>query len=285
MIKCFHTSCQGERHKIESAPCEDCSYSMVQNGIAIAIVCDGHGSAEYFRSAIGAKMAAEVTVDAVLNFVKNTDKALLVGQQFSSFGANENDEPLTDEAYMVFRKLFTSVIYLWEKKVNEHALNNPITDEEAKSLPANYKELLTDGMFMDSPYGTTLLAYVQTPRYWFAFQIGDGKIVSFDAESKWQEPVMADKKCHDNITTSLCDFDAINEFRFCYQGDGGFPCSVFLCTDGLEDSFKSVDKLTEFYKNLLMDMAIQPEKIIIRCLNKILPQLSILCSQDDISIS
>jgi hypothetical protein len=53
---------------------------------------------------------------------------------------------------------------------------------------------------------------------------------------------LKDKKCHDNITTSLCDFDVINEFRFCYNGDGPFPYAVFLCSDGLENSFKTVDK-------------------------------------------
>jgi hypothetical protein len=37
------------------------------------------------------------------------------------------------------RRLFSSIIYKWEKNVNEHAYNNPLTEEELANVPTKIK--------------------------------------------------------------------------------------------------------------------------------------------------
>ena len=43
--RCFNYSCQGESHKATNKECQDYSLSVKDddNGIYIAVVCDGHG--------------------------------------------------------------------------------------------------------------------------------------------------------------------------------------------------------------------------------------------------
>ena len=81
MIQCYNFSCQGESHKADEKPCQDASFSAVyDDGLAIAIVCDGHGGERYFRSDVGARMATEVIRGSVKTFVENVDKSLLAGK-------------------------------------------------------------------------------------------------------------------------------------------------------------------------------------------------------------
>ena len=53
-------SCQGESHIAAGKVCQDYSLSAIsEDNDGIAIVCDGHGGRRYFRSDVGAKIAAE----------------------------------------------------------------------------------------------------------------------------------------------------------------------------------------------------------------------------------
>lgn len=62
-------------------------------------------------------------------------------------------------------------------------------------------------------YGCTLIAYVQTKHFWLALQIGDGRCVVLNKANEWSQPIPWDDRCMLNMTTSLCDEDAVNEFR------------------------------------------------------------------------
>lgn len=67
-IKVFNKSIQGANHIANGKPCQDYSISFSKNGVQILVVCDGHGSETYFRSDVGAKLAAEVTLDILKEF-------------------------------------------------------------------------------------------------------------------------------------------------------------------------------------------------------------------------
>ena len=132
------------------------------------------------------------------------------------------------------------------------------------------------------------MAYVQTPDYWFAFHLGDGKCVSMrvvDGRLVCEQPIPWDERCFLNKTTSLCDSNALEEFRYCYQGDGNFPLAMFLGSDGMDDSYGDGYNLYNFY--------IQLFKIIIRNgvekankeLKKSLPVISKMGSKDDMSVA
>ena len=63
--------------------CQDASYSATDTTMSIAIVCDGHGGARYFRSDVGAKFAVDATKECVDEFVSEIDKDLFIGKPFT----------------------------------------------------------------------------------------------------------------------------------------------------------------------------------------------------------
>ena len=262
MVSGIYFSCQGESHKATDKPCQDFSLSYAtSSGIAVAIVCDGHGGERYFRSQYGAKFAAKVTDEAVWRFVQVIDGDLFKGKQYTAVGPilpdKGNTEKPTNKEFIVFRQLFSNILYKWNEKINEHAEAHPINEWERKHVKEKYLNEFKSQMAMDreqrtileKTYGCTLMVYVQTPDYWFAFHIGDGKMIAYkivNGKVQWKEPVPWDDRCFLNKTTSLCDSDALNEFRFCYQGNGEFPDAVFLGSDGLDDSFGEETNLVNF---------------------------------------
>lgn len=285
-----HFSCQGESHIASGKVCQDYSYSKVyEDGNAIAIVCDGHGGKRYFRSNIGAKIAAEVTEEKVLSFITSA-KSLISGKSFTSRAAistqiNNQDFDKLGTTERAFRQLFGSIIYDWSSKVKDHALTNPITDAEKADLEESWIADFEDRRSLEKVYGCTLIVYASTPDIWFAFQIGDGKCFSINQDGSWHEPIPWDDRCFLNKTTSICDSDAIDSFRYCYEGSDQHPIAVLLGSDGIDDSFGEEENQVNFYvqilKSIVKDGIRQTEQEI----QSTLPQLSKIGSQDDMSIS
>lgn len=295
MTDCYNFSCQGESHKTSNKPCQDFSFSAVtDNGMVIAIVCDGHGGDRYFRSDIGAKYAAEVTHEAVRQFVASIQQNLFIGEPYTAeeaIAAAENtalsEEPIKKQKPIdiAFRQLFSSIIFQWNNRIVEHATNTPISAWETEHVDSIYLEDLKQRKKLEKIYGCTLMAYVQMPTYWFAFHLGDGKCISFQEEPLWMEPIPWDDRCFLNKTTSICDSGAINEFRYCYQGDGHFPMAVFLGSDGLDDSFGEIENLTNFYIQVVKMLVNEGREATIKSIEEELPQLSAIGSKDDMSIA
>lgn len=284
-------SCQGESHIATGKVCQDYSYSKVyENGNAMAIVCDGHGGKRYFRSDIGAKIAAEVTERNVQMFLKEVGPALLKGKSFSQ------EETISGQIYKqdfdkqspvesAFRQLFASIISGWNVKVLEHASQNPIREEEKSDLELKWIDDFNNGLSLEKVYGCTLIVYASTPDFWLAFQIGDGKCFSFDKEGQWKEPIPWDERCFLNKTTSICDSSAIDEFRYCYQGDGKFPIAIILGSDGIDDSFGAEENQANFYVQILKSLVKSGMALTLSEIESTLPQLSKIGSQDDMSIA
>ena len=295
MIECYNFSCQGESHKSSNKPCQDFSYSAVtDSGMSIAIVCDGHGGDRYFRSDIGAKYAAEVTLEAVRQFVASIDQSLFEGNPYTAEEAIALEETLSEEPIkkqkpidIAFRQLFSSIIFQWNNRIVEHATNTPISSWEAENVDSIYLEDLKQkgGIKLEKIYGCTLMVYVQMPTYWFAFHLGDGKCISFQEKPLWMEPIPWDDRCFLNKTTSICDSGAINEFRYCYQGDGHFPMAIFLGSDGLDDSFGEIENLTNFYIQVVKMLVNEGRESTIKSIEEELPHLSAIGSKDDMSIA
>lgn len=293
MIECYNFSCQGESHKVSNKPCQDFSYTAVtDNGMAIAIVCDGHGGDRYFRSDIGARFAAEVTQESVRQFVSSIDQGLFEGKPYTAEEAialeeSSSEEPIKKQKTVdiAFRQLFSSIIFQWNNKISEHATNTPISSWETEHVDSKYLEELKQGIKLEKIYGCTLMVYVQMPTYWFAFHLGDGKCISFQKEPFWMEPIPWDDRCFLNKTTSICDAVAINEFRYCYQGDGHFPMAVFLGSDGLDDSFGEIENLTNFYIQVVKMLVNEGREATIKSVEEELPQLSTIGSKDDMSVA
>ena len=132
------------------------------------------------------------------------------------------------------------------------------------------------------------MAYVQTPTYWFAFHIGDGKFVTVHNEGngiEFRQPIPWDERCFLNKTTSLCDSHVLEEFRYCYQGDGSFPRAVFLGSDGMDDSYGDGDNLYNFYTQLFKIIIRKGNEKALDELKKSLPIISKRGSKDDMSVA
>ena len=288
MIQSYHFSCQGESHKADNKPCQDASFSTVyDDGLAIAIVCDGHGGERYFRSDVGARMAIEIIRDSVKTFVEAIDKELFVSKPYTAQEAITSEEVIKKQTPLdvAFRQLFSSIIYQWNQKIAEHAANTPVSEWEQEHVPQKYLDELTTSESFEKLYGCTLMVYVQTPDYWFAFHLGDGKCISFQQESFWHEPIPWDERCFLNKTTSICDSNAINEFRYCYEGDGHYPWAIFLGSDGMDDSFGEDANLVNFYIQVVKMLVTEGIDETIKSIESDLPQLSKIGSKDDMSVA
>ena len=289
MIESYSFSCQGESHKADNKSCQDASLSAVfDDGLAIAIVCDGHGGERYFRSDVGSRMATEVISESVKTFVENVDKTIFIGKPFIAEEAITSEEIVKKQTPVdiAFRQLFSSIIYQWNQKIAEHAANTAVSEWEQEHVPQKYLDELKTSETFEKLYGCTLMVYAQTPDYWFAFHLGDGKCVSFHQEGDlWQMPIPWDERCFLNKTTSLCDSNAINEFRYCYEGDGKFPMAVFLGSDGMDDSFGEDPNLVNFYIQVVKMLVTEGKEATIKSIESDLPQLSKIGSKDDMSVA
>ncbi|MBR4147970.1 MAG: protein phosphatase 2C domain-containing protein [Bacteroidales bacterium] len=290
-MRCFDFHCQGESHKATDKVCQDYSYSHIdEKGLAIAVVCDGHGGKRYFRSDVGARFATEITTNNVREFVTNIDEALLIGQPFTQQAAiqtkiDQQDFRKEKPIDVAFRQLFSSIISQWQLRIEQHAATTPLTEKENNQVEEQYRKEFQNGYKLEKIYGCTLMAYVSTPKYWFAFHLGDGKMISFDNDAQWKEPVLWDDRCFLNKTTSICDSDALNEFRYTYQGDGGFPIAVFLGSDGMDDSFGEETNLVNFYVKVAKSLVTNGHDATFADIQETLPVLSKRGSQDDMSVA
>ena len=133
------------------------------------------------------------------------------------------------------------------------------------------------------------MAFVKTPFYWFAFHIGDGRLITVDRHLDMVQAVPWDCNCFQNYTTSLCNTNPVRLFRYAFDGTGSFPAAVFCCSDGIEDSYGDYDlkpdNLHRFYRGLLDQFASCGEKTTISKIEAFLPTLSEKGSKDDMSLA
>ncbi len=265
-VKAFHKSVQGASHIKKNKNCQDASASYADEKCALAVVADGHGGDDYLRSEIGAKLACRAAEVGIRELIENVD-----GNTF--FQSPEKR----------MRQLAASVIGKWNEGIHRHYENKPFTDEETEVLSEKAKrKYLEEGRF-ESAYGTTLLAVGMNENYWIGMHIGDGKCVGVNPEGQFKHPIPWDEKCFLNATTSICDTDAINEFRFFYSSK--LPAAVFVASDGVDDCFKDNEQLHNLYKTILFSFGSADFDYAVEELYDYLPRLSAKGSGDDVSIA
>lgn len=294
--------CQGESHKSTEKPCQDFALAEKTDSYSVAIVCDGHGGERYFRSQYGSEFAVKITRDAIGKFIESISESTLnegkanvfAGAPFTAYSsATATEESLDGGAHKALRWLFSSIISQWNDAIANHAQENDLDEWEQNHVEEKYKEEFQqkrkqpDATY-EKTYGCTLMAYVQTPDYWFAFHLGDGKCVAMKKTEEglvcWH-PIPWDDKCFLNKTTSICDSEALDEFRYCYQGDGEFPLAVFLGSDGMDDSYGDGDNLNNFYIELYKLILNKGKESALKELVRDLPLISAKGSKDDMSVA
>ena len=277
--------CQGESHKATNKVCQDYTKCIISDGVSIAVLSDGHGGNRYFRSDVGSKCAVDCTIEKVRLFVDNISDSVFQDKPFTAVSALTTERKQENlrknfDADKQLNRLFASILYSWRARVEQHAEENPFTEEELKLI--NNPD---DPHSIDKTYGCTLMCFVRAKTYWFAFHLGDGKCFSFNGAGLWREPIPWDERCFLNKTTSICDNDALSEFRYCYEGDGEFPVAVFLASDGLDDSFGEAANQANFYIQILKLVDKSSNDDAQKEIEDSLPQLSKIESRDDMSIA
>ena len=91
-------------------------------------------------------------------------------------------------------------------------------------------------------------------------------------------------KCDANVTTSLCDEDAIAEFRYYYSKER--PVAIFLGSDGVDDSYPELpNDLYNLYRAICTEAINNGVNIVESDVEEFLPKLTAQASGDDVSIA
>jgi len=265
----FAVSTLGQSHKA-SGVCQDASGFYSNKNVSILAVSDGHGGEKHFRSDIGSKIAVDVGISSIKCFISNYPS--LSGLQKKDIDS-------------LFKQLKENIIYSWNEGISNHLSNNPLNNEEINKLSTYDKdEYLSSSKITNyaSIYGATFIAACVTSKFHFIIQLGDGDAVIKDTRGYYM-PMPIDEKLHFNVTTSLCEKDAIDSFRHFYKQS--LPISIILSTDGLKNSFVNVDYLYSLYDDILNDAKVESVEDLSRGLFEDLPVLSQKGSGDDISLA
>lgn len=234
-------SARGASHIREGKTCEDAGLIRM-DGRAIAFaIADGHGDSNCPRSALGSELAVEIAVGELLSFARSIEEEAweerLLDQRFS--------EPLR-------RQLISSIIGLWSEAVNDNFAVRPLDVAEREGCK-RYIERYDRGERIEHIYGTTLIAGLATEAYLLLLQQGDGRCVVFDMKGNVDQPIPWDERCFANVVTSLCDNDAAQSCRSYVLDLRAHPIvAVFAGSDGVDDSFLTMEMCHSFYRGLLI---------------------------------
>lgn len=306
----FNISVKGYSHIGSGKPCQDYSLSWTSDDESIhaVVIADGHGSKTYVRSHVGSRLACEIALENIKAFVSNIPEGFFAGKcgqvtaapytiddnlfpmqgkkNMANLSESEIEQLEQDKAYYdavkdlqeeeaIFKRLFGSIYLQWVDALDKYTIENPLNEEEKAALGNNK---------IVKAYGSTLMAFVRTRAYWFAFHIGDGKMVAFDRLMNWSEPVPWDCNCFLNVTTSLCNTEPVRMFRYAFSGRGDFPIAVFLGSDGIDDSWGTIENLADFYSETLSIFNRLGAETATKELEEYLPEMSRKGSRDDMTI-
>ena len=248
--------------------CQDYSGFSCCGDYGAAAVSDGHGSEKHFRSGIGAEMAVSISLEAVKEFTSHEkDYLSTLARQYKT----------------VLRHLAGSISARWIDAVTAHFIENPIADFERSAYEKHYPETFTGAETnITGIYGATLAIAVITESYAFVIQTGDGAGVVLPREGDcFIPPETIDDRLFMGFTTSLCDCNSLDNFRFYYSQDT--PKAIILSTDGVVDSYGK-DEFLKF-NSTLYDLFLTNYDETYSDLLDWLPKLSARGSKDDMSVA
>jgi predicted nucleic acid-binding Zn-ribbon protein len=250
-MECFAKSIEGASHIKTQKPCQDSSGCFSEGIYHLAVVSDGHGGEEYFRSDRGSRFAVETAREVIGGFIKK-----------QTGGITESD----------IKTIEKNMVNVWREKVLADIKTHPWTPEEKLRNPSPDDT---------SIYGATLLAAAIADQFWFALQIGDGVCALIDAGgSRFAFPDDATQGL--GRTHSLCEENAPAHFRHAFGKNG--LLGVTVATDGVSDAIPADTYLFKFTINILkafVENPVSAEKE----LEDTLPKLTQMGSQDDVSIA
>lgn len=262
----------GASHLSRGTVCQDFSLAADNESCSFAATADGHGSPCYLRTDRGSRFASECAYECVGEFLEGIEGA---------------EELLEEESHrqQLLSQLWRSIIARWHDMAEGDFLSQGFTEEELSRIPeknASYRSRYEQGEYI-AAYGTTLLFSAVTDDLVFGAQIGDGRCVVLGRDGSIYAPIPEDPRCYDNVTTSMCQDDAALSARFFYLGKDELPAAVFLCTDGVENSYFGDEQLFGFFRGLALTIAENGLAEGVRQLEDFLPVMTRKGSGDDVS--
>lgn len=273
-----------------SKVCEDASGFYDDDQMHICVVADGHGSDNYPRTDRGSQFAVDTAIEQIKAFVGKMYNPSPENPEISEKESNELIDKLLhtkiNETHLL-QYLSKNILMKWRELVEKDVEANPFQESEMVNVSEKYKKRYMPEDISErraeKAYGCTLIAYVVTEKFSFGMQIGDGKCVVIDQDGTVSEPIPWDENCQMNITTSICDSDASDEFRFFVTEE--IPSAVFCGSDGIDDSYANVEEMYALYRSILkifVEHGIEVGKSEIK---EYLPVLTKKGSGDDVSIA
>jgi len=250
--KSFAVTVPGGSHIKNGKECQDASFVKEDAGFSIAVVADGHGDDNCFRSSKGSKIAVSCAANGIQEFIKVHEP------DFKSSLLHKKLPVSHDEFEKTLKEtLIKYTIASWHKNIEDDYEANPFTGEELEKTDVKHRKKYEAKQDLNKAYGTTLIAAAITPYYWFGIHIGDGRFTALYSDGSFDQPVPWDEKCYLNVTTSICDDDAFERTRYylSLNNEKPTPVAVFLCSDGIDDNYP-VDKNEKHLFNLYRTIAI-----------------------------
>ncbi len=269
----FCKSVQGYAHIKKGIPCEDFGIKKETELCKVFALGDGHGDSNCPRSKKGSQYVCEIASEELVSFAND-------------LAMHDWTDKLFDraEAELLIGQLITSIFGKWSCKVNDDFEQFPLTEKECEEA-AEYIERYRNGERVEHAYGTTFIAGLITDKYLLLLQQGDGRCVVVDQNGDASQPIPWDDRCFANITTSVCDIDAIQSCR--YHIVNLAENRIIGCvagSDGVEDSFNNMDKMHSYYRTLFKYAYDNGVLSLENYLEKTLPLFSENGSGDDTTI-
>ncbi len=197
-------SVRGAVHERNGLPNQDAIHWLPKSAEGSSIVlavADGHGSAKYSRSHIGASLAVESAALLVQDFIDRDFENL---------------------------SLLKDAVEDWLPRALVRKWVEVVTDD----CKANGEESIV-------AYGATLIVAAVSERFALYLQLGDGEILTVSESGEVTRPLARDDRLIANETTSLCAPDAWRDFRVSFQPlNHSSPALILLSTDGYPNSFR-----------------------------------------------
>ena len=285
----FIAKCEGNSHKESGTPCQDdvkCFPDIDDKNMAICSAADGHGDKKYFRSEDGAKIATEIALNTMKDFVEIQLK--LLQDQNGCLDSELSKNIISDNNYInILSQLVACIISDWNDSVQKHWIENPLTDTEKSKYAENYqKNENTESIsHILKIYGTTLMIGVMTDFFSFIIQCGDGGacIVEQDG-SVHSPPGLFDKSQDFGRTNSICSNNSFDLFRYHYAEKK--PKAILLVSDGVRESYQGNEgKGLQLFCGGLIELYLTNHQEAQNELEEWLPTLTEKGNRDDVSVA
>jgi len=193
--------------------------------VLILAIADGHGSARSFRSDRGSALAAECALRELRRFIRQLGP----------------DAPLSRVRNRAVHRWPKALVTAWKSAVRADLAARPFSQMEFAAFPepppvVKPGEELPVSAYL--AYGATLITVAITRRYILYSQLGDGDILTVQADGVVSRPLPKRHEFQANQTVSLCSHHAHAEFQIRVDAlRGPVPALIMLSTDGYANCF------------------------------------------------